>query len=473
MLKQIVVAASLTMMAAVASAAEWSWHWTPAAGEVPPQVEVCRFQYGKQWAYAIEVDDGPTTMTTVMQPLFSKYQFTDAPPGIAGGKPLPFVGGAAVVVQSIGTNNQTILQWEQLRKLQSQGWEVINHSYAHAGHGWDPEEKLTPEQFRRDLFWSQTILASELGTGRAPDTFVYPNGYLAYRQYLAEFGLRSGTHVAGDPINWNLYGGKADLYNLQRSYLDAQPWTGDWGKSDVLFWFPKDGPPTDTMFIDFTHGVDPDPASKHYKLWASRLDTIASRYGKQGKDNMWAASTGRILDYASAATAAKVKAEAGRITVQLPDSIPGSRLTLKLKGIKADPLAVPPGATLYRQGDTVWLTTPMIGQPGSPSPKPLVERIYSGPVKDMTWPKPIALAAVRILQGPPPAVKGFVLSIDAITPEGKAHPLVTPAEGKLPDIWSRWWVFCTVPNEPAVMTKELHISKDAALEKMEVWVVKP
>ena len=472
MLKEIVFVASLTMGGMVASAAEWSWQWPVSAGQAVPQAEVCHFQYGKEWAYAIEIDDGPTSMLSVIQPLLSQYKFTDAPPGITGGKALPFVGSGAIVVQSTGLDHPDLIQWDQLRKLKKLGWGIINHSYAHAGHGWAPEEKLTREQFRRDLFWSQTLIATELGTGRAPTHFVYPNGYLAYREYLAEFGLRSATHVAGEPVNWQLYSGKPDLYNLQRSYLDEGPWLGDWGKSDVLFWFPKDGPVADQMFIDFTHGINSDHQSNHYKLWAARMSNIASRFGKQGKDNMWSAPTGNILDYASAASAAKVKAEPGRLTVQLPDNIPGSRLTLKIKGIKAETLKVPEGAVCYRQGDTTWITTPMIGKPGSPAPTPNVKRIYSGEVKDIHWDTPIALAAVRLMQKSDPSVKNFSLQLNAVTPDGKTKSLVTPEEAKLPVGASmRWLVYCTIPNEPAVSTTDLHISKDKCLGKMEVWAI--
>ena len=176
----------------------------------------------------------------------------------------------------LGTGNNTILGWEDLRQLKSHGWDVINHGYYHKGHGWDPEEKLTTEEYRQDLFWSQTLIASELGDGRAPTHFVYPNGYLAYRPHLAEFGLRSGSHVAGDPVNWKVYEKTADFYNLQRSYLDAGVWLGDWGKKDPLFWFPKDGPVSGQIFIDFTHGIDVE-GSANYGLWTARLDSIASR----------------------------------------------------------------------------------------------------------------------------------------------------------------------------------------------------
>ena len=122
----------------------------------------------------------------------------------------------------------------------------------------------------------------------------------------------------------------ADFYSLQRSYLDAGVWLGDWGKKDPLFWFPKDGPVSGQIFIDFTHGIDLE-GSANYGLWTARLDSIASRFGKDGKDNVWCAPTGRILDYVTARGQAKVSVNGGRLAVELPDSVPGSQLTLKVK----------------------------------------------------------------------------------------------------------------------------------------------
>jgi Polysaccharide deacetylase len=471
MLVKMLIVLSAVLTTTAAFAAEWSWQWKASAGEAAPQATVCQFLYGKEWAYTLEIDDAPVTTLTVAQPLLAKYHYTDAPPGVPAGKPLPLVGGSAVIVGSMGTHKNTVLQWEDIRRLQQAGWGVINHSYFHVGRTWGtPPEILTTEQFRRDLFWSQTVLALEVGQGRAPTHFVYPNGYMDYRNHLAEFGLHSGSRVSGSGSP-SVYGQKADFYDMTRSYLDEGAWTNEWSKSDPMADFPKPGPAAGDVHVDFTHGISADPNSANYRRWIQRLDTIAGRYGQAGRDSLWSAPTGQILDYVTAARAAKVTVQAGKLTVELPDSIPGSRLTVMLKGIPAaSALTAPAGATLYRQGDTAWITTPMIGQPGSPCPKPQVKRIYAGAIKDMAWDRPIRLAAVRLLQNAPPA-KGFELQIDAVTPDGQIQSLLKPEERHLRDSWGTWLLYSTVPNQPAVSTRELRFQSDKALEKMEIWVV--
>src|SRR4051812_20611726 len=66
-----------------------------------PTVSVCPLQYGKAWAYAVEIDDSPTAMLTVVAPELAKHHFTDAPAGVAGGHELPFVGTGAVMVNMV------------------------------------------------------------------------------------------------------------------------------------------------------------------------------------------------------------------------------------------------------------------------------------------------------------------------------------------------------------------------------------
>lgn len=463
------------MLPLTASAADWSWQWTPAPGEAAPTAEVCQFKYGKDWAYTVEIDDGPVSTLTVAQPLLAKYEFTDAPPGIPGGKPMPLVGGSAVIVGSVDTPNSTTMKWDGLRTLQSKGWGIINHSYSHQGRTWGtPPEILTPEQFRRDLFWSQAIFAAEVGgpAGHVPTSFVYPNGYTDYSKYLAEFGMQTGTRV-GAADHGDAYSPKANWLDLDRTYLDEGPWSSG-GKGKPMDAFPADpGPAAGRVFIDFTHGIDAKPESANQQRWAARLDTIAKKFGKAGRDNLWSASTGEIYEYVAARKQAKVKVESGKLTISLPDTIAGAALTVKLTGIKADtPLTAPPGATLYRKDNQVWLTTPLIGAAGAPRPKPYVKRIYAGPIKDLTWDKPVSLAAVRILQfgGVEP---GFEMHLDAQAADGKTQSLIPPGQGKLPDAWGAWRLYDLIPNHPAIVATGLKASPGKSLHGMEVWVLDP
>src|SRR4028118_2277720 len=123
-MKLLLVALATLLVASHVHAARWQYQWTLAAGQSTPQVEVTPLKYGKSWAYAVEIDDGPSSTLTVSQPLLARYQWNDAPPGVAGGTDRPFVGTAAVVLGGIDVGKESNLSLEQIKELQKHGWSV-------------------------------------------------------------------------------------------------------------------------------------------------------------------------------------------------------------------------------------------------------------------------------------------------------------------------------------------------------------
>lgn len=451
-------------------AADWTWTWQPGAGEQATAV-VSPMKYGKKWGYAVELDDGGRETGMFAPGFFEQFQFTDAPPGVAGGKPMPVVGSYAVIAGSIGANS-TILNWDDLRANLAKGWGVSSHSYYHKGRTYgNPPEILTPEQVREDLFWSQVIFAQEIGAGRAPTHFVYPNGYKPYSEHLPEFGLVSGSLVGGDGGNNPSQGAK--LLFLPRAYLDEGAWTNPHQKGDPMSGFPADGPPEGAVMIDFTHGIDVKPDSPNQQRWKTRLETIAGKWGAGGKDEFWSAPSGELVNYAVAAKQAKVTATPGKLEVSLPDHIPGTALTIRLEGIPEDTaIPAPPGGAVYRKGTTVWLTTPVIGQPGAPAPSPAVKRIYQGPAdQPVKLPRPtVKIAAVRVTQSGRPT-PGVPLKVDLILPDGTRQTL-----GEIDQDGKSWLngtpVISAVPNGPAIEAKGVEVTAGGKLNKeIEVWVV--
>lgn len=443
--------------------------WKPSKGEAPT-ARVCPLMYDKKWAYAVEIDDGPASTYTVVAPLLAERHFTNAPPGVAGGAAMPFVGTAAVMVLRVGAGNDAFLSWEQLRDLRTRGWGVANHSYWHSGNHWDPKAALDDAALRRELFWSQSILAAELGRGgppgseRAPIHFVYPNGYTAYGKHLREYGLLSASRVAGK-ARPNVRDDKLDWTDVDRNYLDE----GVWAKQgDPFVGLPKD-PAQGDVVVDFTHGIDADPKSANHRRWKERLERLASRYGKSGDDSIWCASTNSIAAYELARRRAVVRVQPGKLEVALPADQPGSALTIQVSGIKPETkLKAPEGSVLHRRGADVWITTPTIGPAGSPPPLPAVERIYHGPLKRVRWDAPIQLAAVRVRQNggikSPEAVP--IVYLDA---DGKPTVLASiPVASQ----WGLWHLHPTVPTSPAPLVREVQVEPDPALQEMEVWAVK-
>lgn len=457
-------------MSASLPAAEWTWTWQASTAEKDAQVVICPMQYDKKWGYAIEIDDQPQITGTFAPDFFAQFQYSEAPPGVSGGKLHPVVGSMAIFPACVGANS-TYLSFDDLRAIQKKGWGVVNHSYFHRGRSYgDPPETLTPEQMKEDLFWSQTIIAHENENGRAPSHFVAPNGYRAWEPLLGSFGLVSVSAVGGSGGR-NLESPKANLLNLSRAHLDENKWTGQWGKSDPMLDFPAEGPISGDLIIDFTHGMNPDPASDNQRRWKTRLETVTSKYGVIGSDEMWSAPTEQIVNYTRAAKAAQVKLSPGKVAVTLPDNLPGSAITLRITGMpEAVQIPVPEGGCVYRKGTTVWITSPMIGLPGAPAPQPLVKRVYQGDAAaEIQLKKPARIACVQIRQHGAPITP---LKVDLVLPDGSTKSLGEEMQTR-PFI-SKTTLFSTIPNSEPIKADKVRITAGANLKSLkgiEVWAV--
>lgn len=465
--KGLLIMLAVTLLSANAQAGQWTW---PIESDASVKADICPLMYGKKWAYAVEIDDGPQHLITVIQPLLARFHYTDAPPGVTGGNVKPFVGGAGVILTSSNTGHPIHLSWEQMMQLQHDGWEIINHGYAHIGRSWgNPPQILNDAQMDDELFWSQSILGSMVGQGRAPVTFIYPNGYTDYKKRLTRFGLQSGSRVGGTSTK-DLYAAQLNLMDLTRRYLDDGNWKNS-GKGDPLYGFPKDDGPADhELIIDFTHNID-KPATENHQRWETRLTHIAKHYGMEGDDSIWASSTGRIISYVQQAKVAKVVIASGKLILDYADDLPGTALTVHLFNVPASvKLNVPDGGLLYRKGTEVWLTTPTLGKVGSPLPTPTVKRIYDGAVADVQWQTPVKVAGIRIFQASP-VDEDFALNITLTDTQGKVRQIIPEAKQKLGKTWSRWLLFPICPNDEPITATQLQTNTTGGLKQMEIWGV--
>ncbi|MGO8675035.1 MAG: polysaccharide deacetylase family protein [Limisphaerales bacterium] len=472
LLARILSLLSLPFFAASLQAAEWSWTWQPAPGDKAPGAEVCAFKYAKRWAYAVEIDDGPKWVRSFAAPFLAQYHYTDAPPGVHGGVRRPFVGSVAVIVGVIGNNDATV-NWEDLGALLDAGWGVMNHSFDHRANDWSGDSaKLSDAQAREDAFWSQTLLAANLPGGRAPTGAVYANGYTDYNRCdaLADCGIRIATRVGGASPR-DVLSPQVKWMDFPRSYLDENVWVNEWNKARPMADFPGDdpeGPVANSLVIDFTHGIDREPGSPNQARWRARLKTIESRWGAEGADALWCAPTAEVADYVRAARAAKVTAAPGRLTVFLPDEVPGSALTLRLSGIGPKALIeAPEGGALYRQGDAVALTTPRIGPCGAPPPAPRLRCIYAGPAVSVDFPKPVAVAGVTLrVFGNLAAALPYRLAVrgakgDAVFAERTVGPG-----------WVVGGLLCPIlPASPAILGTGIAVTVPEPVKGMAVWAL--
>lgn len=380
-----------------ARAVQWSWEWVPDAMEASPAVTICPYKYAKTLAYAIEIDDGPSSVLPAAQ-FFANYKYTDAPPGVSGGTQKPIVGSAASFIKRL-QGNSAYVTFAELRQIITMGWQTSNHSYAHSFSSGSPG---TAAQMREDHFWSQAIYALETGNGRGLSHFVYPNGWLGYQGnitggsndglYFNEFGFRSGSLVGGSGGN-KPYAVNAKMREFNRNNLDGI------GPANPMVDFPTTLTGGE-FIIDFTHNVDPSPTSNNKLGWTTRMTTMANTYGAGGSDILWSAPSGEVFDYTAAKKVATASVIPGRVRLNIPDTAPGAGLTLKLTNIPVGSvIAAPPGGVVYRSGTTVWLTTPFLGQQGTTLPYPRVKRVYQGSISGGANPLTISLSGAMRLAG--------------------------------------------------------------------------
>jgi predicted transcriptional regulator len=450
-------------------AVTWSWEWTAVPGDDAVKAEVTTFRYGKEWAYAVELDDGPNWVRPFAMPFLAKYEWTDAPPGVAGGTKKPFVGGIAVIVAAVQANDSSVT-WDDLNFIRRGGWGVLNHSLTHSYVHWDPkpESKITEAQAREDAYWGQCLLAIKSETGRAPTAAVYANGTVDYNKNgaLSDMGIGLATRV-GASGTMDVKSPKLNLMDFPRNFLDEGPWK-EGGKGDPLHGIPNakaDGPKTDSFVIDFTHNIDRNEGSENQKRWTERLNTIATKWGAAGKDNVWVAPTDAVGDYLRAAKAATVTVTAGKLNVTIPDELPGTALTLKLSGVKAQGLKAPEGGALYQKDDTVWLTTPMMGIPGAMMPKLVC--VYEGKPSSLTFDRPIKVAGVGIsFLGQVETGTTFPLSL--VTADGNKDLPVEPFGGK----WmSGLRLYPVAPASEPLLATGLIIESRKGMSKLLVWAL--
>lgn len=417
---------------------EYSWSGTPADSSI--RAGICKMKYGKNWAYSVEIDDGLRQSALFAPDFFAQFKYSDAPPGEGNGKLLPVVGELAVFLFPMDVN-ATLLRSNELSFLKENGWSVSNHSYFHSS------ENLCEKSLINDLFWSQTILANRNKDHRAPVHFVYPFGDTVYAAHLDRAGIISASLVNGnDDINLYRTNHHQQLF-LNRQLLDEYVWR----HLDPLTGIPQGGFNEGDLLIDFTHSFNTRPFSKNLNRWKKRLAYLEQTYGSKGTDEFWSAPSGTVLSYVCAAKASVINVTQGKFTISFPAHLPGTPLTVKLENVPDDTqFHTPEGGLLYRKGNTVWITSPMLGLQGAPRPKPYVREIYRGVIApDIIFSDSVKLAAVQIKTHGKPV--DLYINTDRATEyfgSIKASSKYTMG----------YYLLSAVPCKNAVTTKGIHVN---------------
>lgn len=468
-LKNITISVfALTTVINSISAAEWSYK---IKGGKNIKASITPLKYGKKWAYSVEFDDSGSFVAKYVADLFDQYKYTDAPPGIKGGNERKLVGTCALMYYNLNSPNSHNLNYEQIGELVNKGWGVVNHSYWHSGKHWSPKERNTPEQYHRELYWSQTLFGHLLYKGEYTTSyFAYANGDKGYGDHFEKYGLVFGSTAGYRPLTIS---DSMDYKKVGRNNMD---WPG-WKKrgADPMEKVPTPRPQDGRLFADFTHKIK-GVESENYQVWQKRLNTIFEKYGKSGDDSVWADNSENILSYVKASKVATVTIENGTLIVSLPDDIQGSQITVSLEGVSEGiKLKAPKGGTLYRKGDKAWITTPYIGRNGVTMPEPLVKKVFEGDSKGaITFAKPIKFAGIRLLQlGKYENYNDFKITftlVDGSTVEKDFSEIKKRANMK--SCWGLWQLFPLVPLEEPIEIKFLSYPNEKCFKKAEVWAVK-
>lgn len=437
-----------TLFATSVARAQNTWTFDLGSGaSVSTSASVTPLMYGKTWAYSFETDDGGINAWDVAYPLFSSYQWSDAPAGKTGGNLHNFIGSMAIFPLRLEANS-TYVTDAQVKTMMNDGWGVENHSYWHSGSYGAP---FPDDQYRRELFWSQQILGMKFWDGQqAPIALVYPNGDVNYKSVMGEYGIVTGTRVGGSKKK--LTPGTS-FDDVGRNYLDDGYWTGSGGGNPMAF-FPG-SPSAGDWVIDFTHGIG-TPGSANHTRWQTRLQTIMNTYGPSGLNNMWVATTEQVTLYDLAQQQAQVSIVGGELRVTLPDSVLATPLTIRIDNLDPNqPLSAPAGGLLYRDGSTAWLTTPTLNSDVvNPVPMPEMFIAYEGNYADhVDLPEATTVAAVRVRSfGDPP--------FDVATPQIKlikgdgSEVLIDVSQvltySELGSGFGKWYLFPLLPTVDAV-----------------------
>ncbi|TBO56256.1 polysaccharide deacetylase family protein [Streptomyces kasugaensis] len=89
-----------------------------------------------------------------------------------------------------GGGPNTMLDWDQVRRLAAAGVEIGGHSHRHP-----PLDGLTDDRLRREVLRCKEIVTAE--TGAAPESFAYPYGHSSrrVRQLVRGLGFRQALAV--------------------------------------------------------------------------------------------------------------------------------------------------------------------------------------------------------------------------------------------------------------------------------------
>lgn len=273
-------------------------------------VQKAPLRYNKDFAYSLTLDDGlKDAYTTAFKLLnggtivengnnvyYSPLKYTDG-----CGNDIVFTGGVAWNSANIlgddnhvGNSSNNML-WSELDEMYTAKWDVLNHSWSHAAYN------LTPEQYNYQITENVNWVRNRTANAIEMTQFVVPSGDSNYYPYAFNNNMRavySQFWQQNYQYGFNV-SGAVNMNNLlmTREFISDEPPVAINKITDVAnnsvngarYWW-----------ADFTHGcglTSPISGNIQFSTFKNYLQYIASQYGKNGSDRVWAASLQEVQEY--------------------------------------------------------------------------------------------------------------------------------------------------------------------------------
>jgi peptidoglycan/xylan/chitin deacetylase (PgdA/CDA1 family) len=278
-------------------------------------VEICRWQGGRTFAYSITYDEGFVDLLEHALPVHRKYEVPGHLVVLAGQ-----LGQVRHVPSSTYDGTHRHLSGLQLRVLMAEGWSVGDHSMTHGDLNVDPYNEIVT---------SKRVL--EDATGQAVNLFHLPGADFSYApaaRYIDQAGFLA-VFFTDDRVNSD----DPDLFGLGRALVyvrEGRHW------HNLYSPYPRVYDPYHRLhearacggwLVDMTHLVTHDPPAPWKDTTPELLDARFDCLRRVGGGREWAAEPEEVVDYVLMRRATTLE--------QLPDAPAGQCFRVHLAALPA------------------------------------------------------------------------------------------------------------------------------------------
>lgn len=265
-------------------------------------IQKADLKYDKDFSIGFQIDDAINDIITHAFPVFEGgttegQQFEGLYYTDGCGNDISFKGSTAHFSWS-GTQDQDLheengdfyLSWEELETLYQNNWGVYNHGF------YDQKIDENYYEVARNHSYTQRITSDEIAYGAQMKVMVNPDGDVAYTQPSLDLGydviLNQNITTIGDPYLDVNSGFDFDDFIFFRHGIETLSDLSD--HVDVMAEDAAGGVKQWTSY--FTHSLQ-ESWGYDFDTFVGEYTTVAESYGKNGTDQIWAATVEETYDY--------------------------------------------------------------------------------------------------------------------------------------------------------------------------------